>query len=102
MLEHQGAEQTYIVGLLPETIPIRSDTTKMMTKLSRMWKTVLADISVDESYFPNISRTDRNKIMATASLTMPSPKTIEKSLGNFLGFIMVRAATESVAQIVAE
>jgi hypothetical protein len=39
--------------------------------------------------------------MATASLTIPSPKITEKSLGWSLGFIKVKAATESVALIVA-
>lgn len=39
--------------------------------------------------------------MATASLTIPSPKTIEKSFGYFAGFIIVNAATESEAHIVA-
>lgn len=39
--------------------------------------------------------------MATASLTIPSPKTIENSFGYLAGLIIVRAATESEAQIVA-
>ena len=39
--------------------------------------------------------------MATASLIMPSPKTIENNLGYYLGLIIVNAATLSVAQIVA-
>lgn len=40
-------------------------------------------------------------MMATASLTIPSPKIIENSLGNSLALIKVSAATESVAEIVA-
>lgn len=40
-------------------------------------------------------------MMATASLIMPSPKTIENSLGYLAGLIIVSAATESEAQIVA-
>jgi hypothetical protein len=45
--------------------------------------------------------TTRKRIMATASLTIPYPKTIENSLGYLSDLIMVNAATESVAQIVA-
>lgn len=41
-------------------------------------------------------------MMATASLIIPSPNTIEKSFGYSPGLIIVNAATESVAQIVAE
>jgi hypothetical protein len=41
-------------------------------------------------------------MMATASLIIPSPNTIENSLGYSLAFIIVKAATESVAQMVAE
>jgi hypothetical protein len=40
-------------------------------------------------------------MIATASLTIPSPKIIEKILGNYEALIRVRAATESVALIVA-
>jgi|688.fasta_scaffold2162411_2 hypothetical protein len=40
-------------------------------------------------------------MIATASFTMPSPKIIEKSLGNLLASMSVSAATESVAEIVA-
>jgi hypothetical protein len=39
--------------------------------------------------------------MATASFTIPSPKIIENSLGYLSDLIIVKAATESVAQIVA-
>lgn len=42
-----------------------------------------------------------NRIIATASLTIPSPKMTEKSLGCYEGLIRVRAATESVALMVA-
>ena len=41
-------------------------------------------------------------MMATASLTIPYPKIMEKSLGCMTGLMRVRAATESVADIVAE
>ena len=40
-------------------------------------------------------------MIATASFIIPSPNTIEKSFGYLLGFIIVNAATESDAQIVA-
>lgn len=40
--------------------------------------------------------------MATASFINPSPKTIENSFGYSCGLMMVRAATASDAQIVAE
>jgi hypothetical protein len=40
-------------------------------------------------------------MMATASFTIPSPKMIEKILGNSEALMRVRAATESVAEIVA-
>lgn len=43
-----------------------------------------------------------NRIIETASLTMPSPKTTLNSLGNLSESSKVRDATESVAQIVAE
>lgn len=39
--------------------------------------------------------------MATASLTIPSPKMTENSLGCCDGLIRVKAATESVALMVA-
>lgn len=39
--------------------------------------------------------------MATASFIIPYPNTTENSFGYLLGFIMVRAATESDAHIVA-
>lgn len=45
--------------------------------------------------------TTLNKIIATASFTIPSPKIIENSLGNWAESIRVSAATESVAEIVA-
>lgn len=41
------------------------------------------------------------RIIATASLTMPYPKMMEKSLGWVAGLMRVRAATESVADMVA-
>ena len=40
-------------------------------------------------------------MIATASLTIPSPKITENSLGCYEGLIRVRAATESVALMVA-
>lgn len=40
-------------------------------------------------------------MIATASLTIPSPKIMENILGNYEALISVRAATESVALIVA-
>lgn len=40
-------------------------------------------------------------MMATASLTMPYPKMMEKSLGYLAGLMSVSAATESVAEMVA-
>lgn len=40
-------------------------------------------------------------MIATASFIIPSPNTIENNFGYFAGFIIVRAATESDAQIVA-
>ena len=48
-----------------------------------------------------IPPTTVNRMIATASLIIPSPNTIENSLGYLLGLIMVKAATESEAQIVA-
>jgi hypothetical protein len=51
---------------------------------------------------PNISNTDLNKIIATASFIIPSPNIIENNLGYLSAFIIVKAATESVAQMVAE
>jgi hypothetical protein len=40
-------------------------------------------------------------MIATASFTIPYPKIIENILGNFIESIRVKAATESVAEIVA-
>lgn len=40
-------------------------------------------------------------MIATASLIIPSPNTIENNFGYLLGLIIVKAATESDAQIVA-
>ena len=48
-----------------------------------------------------ISPTTLNNIIATASLIIPSPNTMENNLGYLLGLIIVKAATESEAQIVA-
>lgn len=45
--------------------------------------------------------TTLNNIIATASFIIPYPKTIENNLGYLLGLIIVRAATESDAQMVA-
>ncbi len=45
--------------------------------------------------------TTLNSMMATASFIIPSPKTIENNFGYLFGFIIVNAATESDAQIVA-
>lgn len=49
----------------------------------------------------NNSPTTLNRIIATASLTIPSPNTIENSFGYVFDLIIVKAATESEAQIVA-
>lgn len=51
---------------------------------------------------PGRSLTEENKIIETASLTMPSPNIIENSFGYFSGLIIVKAQTESVAHRVAE
>lgn len=48
-----------------------------------------------------ISPTTLKRMMATASLTMPYPKMIEKSFGCIDELMSVRAATESVAEMVA-
>ena len=40
-------------------------------------------------------------MIATASFTIPYPNTTENNLGYFSGFMIVKAATLSVAQIVA-
>lgn len=45
--------------------------------------------------------TTLNRMIATASLTMPYPKMIENNCGNSLDLIRVSAATESVAEMVA-
>lgn len=74
----------------------------MVMKLRMISIIVSAVISGVIEEFPNILRTELNKIIATASLTIPSPNTIENNFGYFFGLIIVRAATESVAQIVAE
>ena len=49
-----------------------------------------------------ISVMDVNRIIETASLTIPSPKTKLNSLGYLSELIKVKAATESVAHIVDE
>lgn len=53
------------------------------------------------SCYPDNNSTDKNKIIDTASLTIPSPNTTLNNLGYFFGLIIVKAATESVAHIVA-
>ena len=73
----------------------------IIKNFNKILKTVPAVIEV-YSFPPKIFKTDLKRIIATASFTIPSPKTIENSLGYFWGLIIVRAATESVAQIVAE
>lgn len=55
----------------------------------------------DPAYITHCIPTTLNKIMATASLTIPSPKIIENILGNSEDLISVNAATESVADMVA-
>jgi hypothetical protein len=40
-------------------------------------------------------------MIATASLTIPSPKMMENILGNSVALMRVSAATESVAEMVA-
>lgn len=45
--------------------------------------------------------TTLKRIIATASFTIPSPKIIENSFGYCEGLIIVKAATLSVAHIVA-
>ena len=45
--------------------------------------------------------TTLNKMIATASLTIPYPNIIENILGNSDDLIKVKAATESVADMVA-
>ncbi len=44
----------------------------------------------------------KKMIIATASLIIPSPNTTLNSFGYFSGLIIVSAATESVAETVAE
>jgi hypothetical protein len=53
------------------------------------------------TFIKNILPTTLNKMIATASFTIPYPKIIENILGNFIESIRVKAATESVAEIVA-
>ncbi len=45
--------------------------------------------------------TTLKRMIATASLTIPSPKMMENILGNSDALMRVRAATESVAEMVA-
>jgi len=59
--------------------------------------TIVKDISLFNLYLP----TTLNRIIATASLIIPSPNITENNLGYCNGLISVSAATESVAQIVA-
>lgn len=49
-----------------------------------------------------INSTEMKRIMDTASLTIPSPKTTLNNLGYFSGLIIVNAATLSEAHMVAE
>lgn len=75
------------------------DVTTSSSRSPRIPKTIIkADLSV---WWSKMSPSTLKRMIATASLTMPSPNTIAKSLGYLLGLIIVRAATESEAQIVA-
>ncbi len=53
------------------------------------------------AYIDGVLPTTLKSMMATASLTMPSPKMMENILGNFMESMSVSAATESVAEMVA-
>lgn len=53
------------------------------------------------SCFPDNKSTEIYRMIDTASFTIPSPNTTLNSFGYLLGLIIVNAATESVAQIVA-
>lgn len=52
--------------------------------------------------FSESNSIETNIIIATASLTIPSPNTTLNNFGYLSALIIVKAATESVAQIVAE
>lgn len=66
----------------PDAIPIANDTTRIIKNFNKILKTVPAVIEV-YSFPPKIFKTDLKRIIATASFTIPSPKTIENSLGYF-------------------
>lgn len=91
----------YLYNKLPEPIPINKEKIRLRTKLFNMINIVVKPI-VYACSPPNISNTDLNRIIATASFIIPSPNIIENNLGYLSAFIIVKAATESVAQIVAE
>ena len=77
---------------------------KEVKTLSKKLPSIFSTINATPSsifYWSKILPTTWNRMIATASFTIPSPKTIEKSLGYLFGLIIVRAATESDAQMVA-
>lgn len=65
-------------------------------------KTYDDDISNLLILIPGKVFTAPNKIIETASFTIPSPKIIENSFGYLSGLIIANAQTVSVAQSVAE
>jgi len=69
-----------------------------LRKRNISWKVTSKVVLLESS----IKSTETKRMMATASFTIPSPKRTLNSLGYFSGLIIVSAATESVAQMVAE
>lgn len=69
----------------------------------RLWDRhpLLLDLIHYSTFINQFLPTTLNKMMATASFTIPYPKIIEKILGNYEALMRVRAATESVALMVA-
>jgi hypothetical protein len=95
------------LAYLNSLVQARAVTTPMAreaTIVSMNWPIVPAtnaNLFLSSIFSSNIPPTTLKRMMATASLTIPSPNTTENSLGYFSGLMIVKAATLSVAQIVA-
>jgi hypothetical protein len=98
----------YFINILPDNSPIPIETMTVSKKLNiivvAIYPPYIGFVSI-LSNIPPISNillpTTLKRIIATASLTIPYPNIIENIFGNFIESINVRAATESVAEIVA-
>lgn len=100
--EHEGANDGCVTIGLPESTPMRTEKMMVCRKLPMIYDmNSLKGILPCSAILSNIPPTTLNRMIATASFTIPSPKMIENILGNYDALMRVNAATESVADMVA-